>query len=234
MEVSFKTSLLMILTGICLTVLYVLYGTLENALFRLIINMYDEFIVAGLILLAIESYVDLKFDSIEEQYLKLDSIEKQYLITQLRSQDATLTSLAINLLRQKGQFDKDILIGADLKRTNLSKTDLSKINLTRADLSQGNLNESDLSGAMLAEIVARNASFDSAILLEVDLRASDLTGASFKKANLRYVDFSNSLMVDVDFSGADLTNAILPKLIDPKFDKSTIWPDGGNSSPLSH
>ena len=91
-------------------------------------------------------------------------------------------------------WKNDKLVGADLRRANLSNSLIDEANLTRAklnkaDISNASLKKSilvgaDLSGADLTNTRARSANFSGADLSGADLQLTDLRGSDFHYAKL--------------------------------------------------
>jgi hypothetical protein len=101
------------------------------------------------------------------------------------------------------------LMGAMLRRANLSgcylnpshlyRADLREADLTRALLNGANLRGADLRGANL-----ENAILDSAILSDANLTGANLTGAILSRSNLTGANFTDANLTGANFNGADL------------------------------
>jgi uncharacterized protein YjbI with pentapeptide repeats/energy-coupling factor transporter ATP-binding protein EcfA2 len=150
---------------------------------------------------------------------------------------------------EKASWAGVVLIDADLREVDLSRSDLwgskfdrsnlEKARLVSADLRQASLDKTrfayaDLRGARLARARAERAGFKSAILVSADLEAAileratfreaDLRQARFMKARLAWATFADARLDGADFTGADLSGANLQglKLALARFDRATF------------
>jgi len=90
--------------------------------------------------------------------------------------------------------------GANLSRSNLSRSNLSGADLSRAYLTGADLSRSNLSRAYLT-----GADLSRAYLSRAYLTGADLSGADLSGANLSGADLSGA-----NLSGSDLSGASLP------------------------
>jgi uncharacterized protein YjbI with pentapeptide repeats len=132
-----------------------------------------------------------------------------------------------------------MLIGANLRGTNLNKAYLAEAILIAADLSEAklieaNLLKADLNGANLMKADLRrailsNTSLVEAILSESNLQEAILNFADFIGANLTGVNLEGASLVGANFLGANLertnlieTNLIQAILIETNFSNATL------------
>ena len=93
----------------------------------------------------------------------------------------------------KVNFDKSIMMHADLSNGNFAESSFFRANLYEAVLEGGNF---------------EGANFESANLTRVKFNGASLIGVSFKNSNLMEADFTASNILDADFTGSNLNNAI--------------------------
>ena len=96
------------------------------------------------------------------------------------------------------------LMGAMLRRANLSDCRLNPIHCYRADLREAQFVGSLLNGANLRGADCRDADFSNADMDRVILSDANLTGANLRGANLSRANLDRA-----DLTGADLTGATL-------------------------
>lgn len=116
----------------------------------------------------------------------------------------------------------NVLMGADLRRADLSFAFLKSINVSRADFRGANLGsinmlDCKLSFAILCEANIVQASFVDSDLFESNFRKSSLLYADMSNTNLfnadmreaimRGVNFDDSALIRTDFSDSDLIDA---------------------------
>jgi uncharacterized protein YjbI with pentapeptide repeats len=123
----------------------------------------------------------------------------------------------------KVKFGNAMLIGANLRRFDLSKiyfreaeltdadlsgANLQGANLREADLIDTNLREADLTDADLSDATLWRANFRDAKLTRANLGGAQLKFADFRGADLSHCNFSNARLlrnnlVDIDLSEVD-------------------------------
>ena len=111
--------------------------------------------------------------------------------------------------------------GVDWQRCYFEERNLSEANLTGANLRDARFHRSNLTGAVLADVDAfhakfntaklRRATFDGARLTEVDFSKADLTDASLKNADLRRARLFRTILRGADLTGAQLRGADLTR-----------------------
>lgn len=111
--------------------------------------------------------------------------------------------------RDRGEWRRLMLAGADLR-----DTDMSELNLDECDLAGAVLDGARFVGASLVRSSLRGASLLGADLSfanldRADLEDADATAASFANASLKKADLGNCRLHRADFSGADLSRANL-------------------------
>lgn len=99
--------------------------------------------------------------------------------------------------------ERAILVGADLRRTDLAGQDLREADFTGADLAGADLARARLNGATLRRANLRNAVLNGAALI------ADADPASMADSPL--LGPTPTDMKDADLGGADLTIALLPE-----------------------
>ncbi|MBR74453.1 MAG: hypothetical protein CL872_05915 [Dehalococcoidaceae bacterium] len=145
--------------------------------------------------------VDKKFTKIISKYNTIPMLS--YLLEKLDVDETTFDNPMKNTMEvgnKKGKYFQlkkeflnisDILVGKDLRKTNLVEFDLSGKDLTGANLSGQDL---------------RNVDLTNAIIRDANLSNTNLEGKNFSGMDLRGINFSYANMRDVD-----LTNAIISK-----------------------
>ena len=101
------------------------------------------------------------------------------------------------------------LMGAMLRRANLSGCYLNPSHLYRADLREADLSRALLNGANLRGADLRGANLEGAILdrtilSDANLTGANLTGAVLSRTNLAGANFTDANLTDANFNGADL------------------------------
>ncbi|MBW8017082.1 MAG: hypothetical protein FVQ82_12925 [Planctomycetes bacterium] len=96
------------------------------------------------------------------------------------------------------------LIGADLRKVNLSGVNLSGVNLSNSDLSGANFGKANLSGADLS-----GADLSTADLIDASLIFANLLGACLSGVDLSRADIFKANLSGVDLFGVDLRKANL-------------------------
>jgi uncharacterized protein YjbI with pentapeptide repeats len=143
-------------------------------------------------------------------------------------------SQSVNLNREY-DTNEVVLIGANLRETNLSKANLRGANLIAvnfhgADFSGANLRETNLplahlNGANFQEADLWGANLAWAKLIKADLRKANLTRADLRKANFQGANLSRARLYRADLRKANLTRADLRKA---NFQEANLW--GANLS----
>ena len=94
-----------------------------------------------------------------------------------------------NYLKLKTKFGIDkILVGTDLRNTNLNK-----LNLKDQDLTGANLSGQDLRNIDLTDTIIRGANLSYTNLEGKDLSGMDIRGIDFSNANMKNVDFTDAI-----------------------------------------
>lgn len=116
----------------------------------------------------------------------------------------------------------NVLIGADLRRADLSFAFLKSINLSRADFRGANLGSINMRDCKLSFAILCDANIDQASLagsdlyesnfrhsslLRSDLSNTNLFNADMRGAIMRGVNFDDSALIRTDFSDSDLIDA---------------------------
>ena len=105
------------------------------------------------------------------------------------------------------------LPNSSLNLTSFIKVNFDKSMMMYADLSNGNFAESSFFRANLYEAILEGgnfegSSFESANLTRVKFNGASLIEASFLNSNLVEADFTASNILNANFEGANLNNAI--------------------------
>jgi len=111
--------------------------------------------------------------------------------------------------RERGEWRRLMLPGADLRDADLSGLDLDESDLTGAVLDGARFVESSLVRSCLAGASLVGADFSYANLDRADLAGADAVAAAFTGATLRRSDLAGCRLQRADFSGADLSRANL-------------------------
>lgn len=111
--------------------------------------------------------------------------------------------------RQRGEWRRLLLPGADLRNTDLSGLDLDECDLTGAVLDGVQFVESSLVRADLAGASLLGADFSYANLDRADMEGANAIAATFTRASLRRADLTRCSLRRADLSGTDLSKANL-------------------------
>lgn len=111
--------------------------------------------------------------------------------------------------RERGEWRRLILPGADLRNTDMSGLDLDECDLTGAVLDGARLVEANLVRSSLAGASLLGTDFSYANLDRTDMEEADATAASFSGASLRRASLMGCRLHRADLSGADLSKANL-------------------------
>lgn len=166
---------------------------------------------------------------------------KENLKVSINLSKASLTGMDLH----GANFDKAIMIGANLTGANLSQASLCEVSLWKANLRGAILSKANLKDANLIEADLCTASLWKANLYNVNLYKADLRGANLcraylYKANLSETDLSQASLCEVylceanlyeaDLSGADLEGANFERsdLLNIRFDPETNWSSIGS------
>lgn len=127
------------------------------------------------------------------------------------------------------------LMGAMLRRANLSDCRLNPIHLYRGDVRQAIFDRSLLNGANLRGADCREASFQDAdldriILSDANLSGANLRGANLSRANLDRANLSGADLTGANLNGAELTRTNLAGAI---FRESDFYEAVFNTTPLA-
>ena len=127
------------------------------------------------------------------------------------------------------------LMGAMLRRANLSDCRLNPIHLYRADLREASfvgslLNGANLRGADCRQADFSNADMDRIILSDANLSGANLRGANLSRANLDRADLTGADLTGATLNGTALTRTILADTI---FRESDFYEAVFNSTPMS-
>lgn len=101
------------------------------------------------------------------------------------------------------------LVGAYLRKVNLSGADLSGANLGKADMSKAYLSNANLSNANLRGANLNSATLNGAYLSGANLRDATMSGTYLRGAYLSGASLSGADLTGADLTGADLTGADL-------------------------
>ncbi len=96
---------------------------------------------------------------------------------------------------------------ARFRGTNLTGASLGRIRAENACLAEANLSYIRAYQAEFAEVDARGACFEGALLTRSTFRSANLEGAMFTRANLNAACFVDANIARADFSRADLSEA---------------------------
>ena len=127
------------------------------------------------------------------------------------------------------------LMGAMLRRANLTDCRLNPIHLYRGDVRQAIFDRSLLNGANLRGADCREASFQDAdldriILSDANLSGANLRGANLSRANLDRANLSGADLTGANLNGAELTRTNLAGAI---FRESDFYEAVFNTTPLA-
>ena len=103
------------------------------------------------------------------------------------------------------------LMGAMLRRADLSDCRLNPIHLYRADLREAKFVGSLLNGANLRGADCRDADFSSADMDRIILSDANLTGANLRGANLSRANLDRANLTGADLTGATLNGTALTR-----------------------
>ncbi|PSN19461.1 low-complexity protein [filamentous cyanobacterium CCP5] len=117
------------------------------------------------------------------------------------------------------------LIGADLRKADLTAANLSGVNLEGADLTGADLTAANLSGAFLTNASLAGADLDYANFAEAQLYFVDVTGASMEGLNLAG---ATVIGTPISVGGGDEEYEDLSPTISPE----EIWQIHPPSAPL--
>ncbi len=126
------------------------------------------------------------------------------------------------------------LMGAMLRRANLSDCRLNPIHLYRADLREAQFVGSLLNGANLRGADCRDADFSNADMDRVILSDANLTGANLRGANLSRANLDRANLTGADLTGATLNGTALTRanLTNAIFRESDFYEAVFNGTPL--
>lgn len=122
--------------------------------------------------------------------------------------------------RQTGEVlytvDADTLVGADLRKVDLSYADLSGRDLRRADLSGAKIHFADFSGSDLSDarmlrISGQSPVMQCANLSRAGMYAADLPGVRTDRANLTGASLIRANLTDARMQGATLVGTRLDR-----------------------
>ena len=111
--------------------------------------------------------------------------------------------------RQRGEWRRLLLPGADLRDADMSGLDLDECDLTGAALDGARFAGASLVRSCLAGASLLGADFSYANLDRADMEGADATAAAFVGATLRRANLSRCRLQRADFSDADLSRANL-------------------------
>ena len=126
------------------------------------------------------------------------------------------------------------MMGAMLRRANLSDCRLNPIHFYRADLREAAfvgslLNGANLRGADCRQADFSNADMDRVILSDANLSGANLRGANLSRANLDRADLTGADLTGATLNGAAITRTNLSGAI---FQESDFYEAVFNSSPM--
>ena len=127
------------------------------------------------------------------------------------------------------------LMGAMLRRADLSDCRLNPIHLYRGDVREAKFVGSLLNGANLRGADCRQADFSNADMDRIILSDANLSGANLRGANLSRANLDRANLTGADLTGATLNGAALTrtKLTDAIFKESDFYETVFNSTPVS-
>lgn len=127
------------------------------------------------------------------------------------------------------------LMGAMLRRADLSDCRLNPIHLYRADLREASFAGSLLNGANLRGADCRQADFQNADLDRVILSDANLSGANLRGANLSRANLDRANLTGADLTGATLNGAALTRtnLSEAIFCESDFYEAVFNTTPMA-
>ena len=127
------------------------------------------------------------------------------------------------------------LMGAMLRRADLSDCRLNPIHLYRADLREAKFVGSLLNGANLRGADCRDANFQDADLDRIILSDANLTGANLRGANLSRANLDRANLTGADLTGATLNGAALTRtnLSEATFKESDFYEAVFNTTPMT-
>lgn len=111
--------------------------------------------------------------------------------------------------RERGEWRRLLLPGADLRDTDMSGLDLDECDLAGAVLDGARFVGASLVRSCLAGASLLGADFSYANLDRADLEGADATAAAFVNATLRWADLTGCRLHRADLSDADLSRANL-------------------------
>lgn len=111
--------------------------------------------------------------------------------------------------RERGEWRRLLLAGADLRDTDMSGLDLDECDLTGAVLDGARFVEASLVRSCLAGASLLGADFSYANLDRADMEAADATAAAFVSATLRRANLARCRLQRADLSDADLSRTNL-------------------------
>ena len=114
-------------------------------------------------------------------------------------------------------------VGADLRRSKLSKAKLTGVNLSYAEMYEADLSYAKLNKANLSWINFGRGNLTGADLTGADLREALLYSTYLNFAKLNGADLSNATLIGANLNGADLTDANLSGAL---YSDGTQWPEG--------
>jgi uncharacterized protein YjbI with pentapeptide repeats len=128
----------------------------------------------------------------------------------LRADAGALDALAdYRAARERGEWRRLLLPGADLRETDMSGLDLDECDLTGAVLDGARFVGASLVRSCLTGASLLGADFSYANLDRADLERADATAAAFVNATLRRADLTGCRLHRADLSDADLSRANL-------------------------
>ncbi len=127
------------------------------------------------------------------------------------------------------------MMGAMLRRADLSDCRLNPIHFYRADLREAKFVSSLLNGANLRGADCRQADFSNADMDRVILSDANLSGANLQGANLSRANLDRADLTGADLTGATLNGTALTRtnLTDAIFRESDFYEAVFNSTPMT-
>ena len=128
----------------------------------------------------------------------------------LRADPRALDAVAeYRAARERGEWRRLLLAGADLRDTDMSGLNLDECDLTGAALDGARFVGASLVRSCLAGASLLGADFSYADLDRADMEAADATAAAFVNATLRRANLTRCRLQRADLSGADLSRTNL-------------------------
>ncbi|EKU96348.1 putative low-complexity protein [Leptolyngbya sp. PCC 7375] len=108
--------------------------------------------------------------------------------------------------------ETDLLNGASLSESKLTRDDLTKMNLRETNLHGINLSGADLSKMDFTGVNLRGANLRKTNLCEANLNSAELNQANLSEANLRKANLSKAKLLGTNLQGADLRGVTLTEI----------------------